>query len=98
MEIPFGREDFELLAGEGSANWDEELAQANCWDVMECSPDTDSTLTGWEFVYWVGEQWLNAVFARAWLKEQNEPYVILWDTKVNSYAVLTNYDVEEGKD
>lgn len=72
----------------GRNDWTE---QADRFELHGSDTEID-----WSFRYafWVGEEWANVMFARAYLESAGQEYQILWDMVENpdpSWVILSNY-------
>lgn len=105
MEIRFDRKDFKEMVS-ASRTWTDDLAQQDGrweaqqdgrWEGLD-STSNDFWITGWGYAYWIGDRWLDAMFMRAWLDNQDEKYDLLWDSAEGEYVILTNCNVHDDED
>lgn len=99
ISITMDHKDFEQLAYT-STRWADDTG-TNRWmeqaDRFELHGDDTEINWTFRYVFWVGDEWVNVMFARAFLDSIGQPYQILWDMVENpdmSWVILTNYSTD----
>jgi hypothetical protein len=96
INVDMEEEDFERLS-HSAMRWSGLGWEQQDGRFENCTPGkTPNAAPNYRFAmaYWVGDEWINVMFATAYLKAQGEPYELLWDlagTPDSSYVIVTNY-------